>query len=114
MSTAATILIVALALDAALVLTYRTYRLTQGGPMIDVIGGAILAGLLALLATGVALEWRWTRWGALVYAVLFGIVVMPVWTLGVLIPLRPRAPDYAFTAVFWTSLAVIAVTAIAW
>jgi hypothetical protein len=61
---------------------------------------------------GVGLEWSWARWGALVYALLFGIVVMPVWVLGVLIPLRPRAPDYAFTAIFWISLAVVSVAAI--
>jgi hypothetical protein len=112
LSAAAAVLVVSLAFNAALVITYRTYRLSKGGPMVDVIGGAILSAILALLAAGIALEWTWARWGSLVYAVVFGIIVMPVWVLGVLIPLRPRAPDYLFTGVFWTSLVVIGVSAI--
>jgi len=81
--------------------------------MIDVVGGAILGVLLALLALGTAADWTWARWGALVYALLFGIVVMPLWTLAVLIPGRPRSPDYIFTVGYWASLLLIAVAAIA-
>jgi hypothetical protein len=108
-----TILVVALALNAALVPAYRVYRVTKGGPMGDVVGGGILGALLALLALGIAAEWAWAEWGALFYALLFGIVVMPLWTLAVLIPLRPRAPDYLFTVGYWASLIVIAVAAVA-
>jgi hypothetical protein len=113
MSTWTTVLVGALALNAALVPVYRVYRLTKGGPMVDVVGGSILGGLLALLALATAAEWAWARWGALSYALLFGIIVMPLWTLAVLIPLRPRGPDYAFTAVYWISLIVIGIAAIA-
>jgi len=113
MSTWATVLVVALALDAALVPVYRIYRLTKGGPMVDVVGGAILGAILVFLATGTALDWSWARWGALIYSLLFAVIVMPLWTLAVLIPLRPQGPDYVFTAVYWTSLVLIAVAAIA-
>jgi hypothetical protein len=108
-----TILVVVLALNAALVPAYRVYRLTKGGPMVDVVGGAILGTLLGLLVLGTAAEWGWAKWGALFYALLFGIVVMPLWTLAVLIPLRPRAPDYVFTVGYWVSLIVIAIAAVA-
>lgn len=108
-----TLLVGVLALNAALILVYRVYRLTKGGPMIDVVGGAILGVLLAALALGVVAEWGWARWGALVYALLFGIIVMPLWTLAVLIPLRPSGPDYSFTVVYWVSLVVIGVAALA-
>ena len=110
---ASTVLVGALTLNAVLVPVYRVYRLMKGGPMVDVVGGAILGAMLALLALGTAADWTWARWTALFYALLFGIVVMPVWTLAVLIPLRPRLPDYFFTVGYWLSLVVIAVAAIA-
>src|SRR5919106_3709743 len=110
---ASSVLVGALALNAALVPVYRVYRLTKGGPMVDVVGGSILGGLLALLALATAAEWAWARWGALSYALLFGIIVMPLWTLAVLIPLRPRGPDYVFTVGYWVSLIVIAIAAVA-
>jgi hypothetical protein len=44
--------------------------------------------------------------------VVFGVVVMPIWILAVLIPLRPRAPDYAFTGIYWFALLAIAVAAL--
>jgi hypothetical protein len=103
----------AVAFNAALGLGYRIYRLSKGGPMSDVAGQAVLGALLGVTAAGVALEAEWARWGALAYGLLFGVAVMPVWTLAVLIPLRPAAGDYAFTALYWTTLAVIVVAAIA-
>jgi hypothetical protein len=110
---ASSVLVGALALNAALVPVYRVYRLMKGGPIVDVVGGAILGATLALLALGTAADWMWARWGALFYALLFAIVVMPLWTLAVLIPLRPRTPDYVFTVGYWLSLVVIAVAAVA-
>jgi hypothetical protein len=106
------VLVGTLALNAALGFAYRVYRLTKGGPMSDVIGQAILGMVLATLALGAALGHAWARWGALVYAVVFGVVVMPIWILAVLIPLRPRAPDYAFTGIYWFALLAIAVAAL--
>jgi hypothetical protein len=106
------VLVVALGLNAALGLGYRIFRLTKGGPMADVVGQAILGVLLAGLGIGVAGGHPWARWGALAYGLLFGLVVMPVWTLAVLLPLPPRAADYAFTAVYWTTLIVIVLAAI--
>jgi hypothetical protein len=111
--TASTVLVGALALNAAFVPVYRVYRLMKGGPMTDVVGGAILGVVLAFLTVAAAADWGWARWGALFYALIFGMVVMPLWTLAVLIPLRPRAPDYVFTVGYWISLVVIAVAAIA-
>ncbi|MEA2433805.1 MAG: hypothetical protein QOG54_1262 [Actinomycetota bacterium] len=108
-----TVLISALALNASLGFGYRVYRLSKGGPMGDVIGQAILGTILAGLAVCLGLGGDWPRWPALVYAVVFGIVVMPVWVLAVLIPLPPERIDYAFTAVYWLSLIAIAVSAIA-
>jgi hypothetical protein len=108
-----TILIVALALNASLGFTYRVYRLSKGGPMGDVIGQAILGAILAGLAVCAGLGGDWPRWPALVYALFFGLVVMPVWVLAVLIPLPPRRIDYGFTAVYWLTLVAIAVAAIA-
>nr|MBA3430594.1 hypothetical protein [Actinomycetota bacterium] len=55
----------------------------------------------------------WPRWPALIYGVVFAIVVMPVWTLAVLIPLPPSRADYAFTAVYWVVLIVVVIAAIA-
>jgi len=107
------VLVGALALNALIGLAYRIYRLTKGGPMSDVIGQAILSCFLALLALGVAAGSAAGRWGALAYGLLFGVVVMPVWVLAVLIPLRPRATDYAFTAVYWIGCVAVVVSAVA-
>ena len=108
-----TVLVAALALNAALGLGYRIYRLSKGGPIADVWGQAVLGTVLALVAMSVGLGIDWPRWIALAYALLFAIVAMPVWVLGVLLPLPPRAIDYAFTVVYWVMLVVIAVAAIA-
>jgi hypothetical protein len=112
-SAAEAVLVVTLAANAALVFGYRVYRLAGGGPLADAIGGAVLAALLGLTAIGVAAGIEWVRWVALAYGLLFGIAIMPVWVLGVLIPLRPGPIDYAFTALYWSSLGVIVVTAVA-
>jgi hypothetical protein len=108
-----TILIVALAINAALGFGYRVYRLSKGGPIADVWGQAILGVLLALTAAFVQMGDGWARWVAVAYGLLFGLAVLPVWILGVLIPMRPRKPDYAFTAVYWVGLIVIVVAALA-
>lgn len=102
-----------LGLNAVLGFGYRAYRLTKGGPLGDVTGQAILGLLLGGIALGVAAEQGWARWAALVYGVLFGLIVMPLWTLAILIPMRPEKIDYAFTAVYWTTLVVIVVAALA-
>jgi hypothetical protein len=105
-------LAVALGLNAAIGFGYRAYRLTKGGPLADVIGQAVLGVLLIGLALATAAGAGWPRWGALIYALLFGVAVMPVWVLAVLIPLRPRGIDYAFTATYWLCLVAIAIAAI--
>jgi hypothetical protein len=107
------VLVAALAANAALGLGYRIYRLSKGGPIADVWGQAVLGAVLALIAGAVGLGIVWPRWVALGYALLFALVAMPVWVLGVLLPLPPRAVDYAFTVVYWVMLIVIAVAAIA-
>ncbi|HYN36829.1 MAG TPA: hypothetical protein VEV82_07605 [Actinomycetota bacterium] len=111
------ILIAALSLNAVLGFGYRVYRLTKGGPLGDVVGQAILGLILAGLAVGVAAEVAaevaWLRWVALVYALAFGLLVMPFWTLAVLIPLKPGKIDYAFAIIYWIDLALITVTAVA-
>lgn len=97
-----------LGVNAGLGFGYRAYRLTKGGPLGDVIGQGVLGLVLAALAVGVAADQSWARWGALIYGLLFGIAVMPLWVLAVLIPSDPKRVDYAFTAVYWaTSLFVI-------
>ena len=106
-----TVLILALAMNAGLVFGYRVYRLGKGGPMADVIGGAILATLLGIIAIALSLEVTWVRWFAFAYAGLFAIVVMPLWTLAVLIPLPPKATDYAFAVLYSASLVLIGVSA---
>ena len=103
------VLVAALLINAAAGFGYRLYRLSKGGPKSDVIGQAILGVLLVGLAPALALGAGWPRWGALVYGLLFGVVVMPVWVLAVLIPLGPRAVDYAFTGVYWAMLGLIVI-----
>ena len=105
------VLVVALGLNAAIGFGYRVFRLTKGGPLGDVIGQAILGATLAGVAIAIALDAAGARWIALGYALLFGVIVMPVWVLAVLLPLRPGALDYAFTATYWVALAAIALSA---
>ena len=108
-----TLLIVGLAFNAALGLGYRAYRLGKGGPRADVIGQAILGVLLLALAVALGLGAGWPRWVALGYGLVFGVLVMPVWVLAVLIPLPPRGLDYAFTGIYWVTLGVVVVAALA-
>ena len=108
-----TLLVAALAGNAALGFGYRLFRLSKGGPIADVIGQAILGAMLAGIALAVGAGAGAGRWLALAYGLLFGLVVMPVWVLGVLIPLRPQAVDLAFTALYWALLVVVIVTSIA-
>lgn len=107
-----TVLVVALAFNAAMGFGYRLYRLRKKGPMADVIGQAVLGALLVVLAVGAAGGHGWARWTALGYGLLFGLVVMPVWTLAVLLPLPPGRVDYAFTAAYWAGLAAIVLAAV--
>lgn len=106
------VLVIVLGVNAAIGFGYRVFRLTKGGPMGDVVGQAVLGVILAGLAVAIGLGAGWARWVALVYALLFGIVVMPVWVLAVLLPLRPGALDYAFTATYWMALGAIATAAV--
>jgi hypothetical protein len=112
-SGAETVLVVTLAANGALVFGYRIYRLARGGPLADAVGGAVLAVLLAVIAIGVAADVEWVRYVALAYGLLFGLAVMPIWVLGVLIPMRPGIVDYSFTVLYWSSLGVIVVAALA-
>src|SRR3712207_5294247 len=107
-----TTLTTALVTNAAIGLGYRVYRYRKGGPIGDVWGQAVLAVLLVGLAVAIAAGAAGLRWVALGYAALFAFVVMPVWVLGVLLPLPPRAVDYAFTVTYWLLLLVIGVGAI--
>lgn len=107
------LLAVALVVNALIGFGYRIYRYGKGGPLSDVVGQAILGVLLLGIAVAVALGAGWARWPALVYAGLFGIVVMPLWVLAVLIPLRPKAIDLAFTGLYWAALVAIGVAALA-
>ena len=102
-----------LIVNALLGFGYRVYRLSRGGPMADVVGQAILGVLLIVLGLAATLGAGWPRWPALVYGILFGLVVMPIWTLAILIPLPPGRVDYAFASVYWATLVLIAVAAVA-
>ena len=112
MDTWEAVLAVALALNAALGFGYRVYRLSRGGHLGDVIGQAVLGVVLLGLALVVVLDQSWAAWPALGYALLFGLIVMPLWVLAVLIPMGPRAFDYAFTVAYWLLLLVIGVAAV--
>jgi hypothetical protein len=107
------VLVAIVVANGVLAFAYRVWRLTQGGPTYDAIGGAILALLLGAIAVGFAAGAGWLRWVALVYAVVFALVVMPVWTLAVLIPMRPGPIDVGFTAVYWATLLLIGIAAVA-
>jgi hypothetical protein len=106
------ILAVTLVVNAIVGFAYPVYRLSRGGPMGDVRGRAILGVLLIGLAVAVAVDADWARWVALGYGALFALIVMPIWTLAVLIPLRPGPIDYAFTITYWLTLTVIAAAAL--
>ena len=106
------ILVAALIANGAIGLGYRVYRRTKGGPIADVWGQALLGVLLTGLAIGIVAGAGWLRWAALTYAVLFALLVMPVWVLGVLLPMQPRALDYTFTVVYWALLLVIGTAAL--
>lgn len=106
------VLAAALVVNAVLGFGYRVYRLTRGGPTSDVIGQALLGALLIAVAVAAGVGAGWARWPALGYALVFGVIVMPVWVLAVLIPLPPERIDYAFTVVYWMGLVVVAVAAI--
>jgi hypothetical protein len=107
------VLSAALLANAALGLAYRVYRLRRGGPPADVVGQALLALVLGLVALLVGNGVGWSRWVALAYGLLFGVVVMPVWILAVFIPLRPGRLDIAYAALYWTLLGAIAAGALA-
>lgn len=105
-------LAVALVVNAVLGLSYRIYRAARGGPRADVVGQALLGALLLIVAGFAMSGAGWPRWVALAYGLLFGVIVMPVWLLAVLIPLPPRAGDWAFTVIYWAGLALIVVAAL--
>lgn len=107
-----TLLAALLVTNAALGLGYRIYRRTKGGPKADVWGQAVLAVLLLAIAAGIVSGIEWLQWAALGYSALFAFVAMPVWVLGILLPMRPRALDYAFTVTYWLVLFAIGVAAI--
>lgn len=104
-------LAVTLVVNAAVGLAYPVYRLSKGGPMGDVRGRAVLGALLLLLAASLFFS-EWTRWVAFGYGLLFAMVVMPIWVLAVLLPLRPGPLDYAFTIVYWGTHILIVVSAL--
>ncbi len=106
------VLIGGLALNAVLGFGYRVYRLSRGGPLGDVLGQGVLAVLLLGIVVALSLGAQWARWVAMTYGLLFALVVMPLWILAVLIPLGPRAPDYAFAAVYWMTLVLIVIAAL--
>lgn len=108
-----TILVVALCVSALTAFSYRLYRYGKGGPVGDVWGQGVLAVLLLGLAAALATGGDWARWPAFAYAVVFAFVVMPIWILAVLIPLPPGKLDYAFTALYWTTLVAIGLSALA-
>ena len=105
--------VIALVLNALLGFGYRLYRLPRGGSRADVNGQALLGVILIALAVALSSGAGWPRWPALVYGLLFGVVVMPIWVLAVLIPSSPGRLDYAFTVVYWILLFVIAGGALA-
>ncbi|HET7483706.1 MAG TPA: hypothetical protein VFK89_12695 [Actinomycetota bacterium] len=108
-----TLLAAALVANAVLGVAYRAYRYAKGGPIADVWGQVLLAVVLTGLAIAVANDVMWVRWVALVYAIVFAFVAMPVWILGVLIPLPPRPIDYAFTGLYYVGLIAIAISSVA-
>jgi hypothetical protein len=102
-----------LVLNALLGFGYRLYRLPRGGSRADVNGQALLGVMLIALAVALSFGAGWPRWPAIVYGLLFGVLVMPIWVLAVLIPSSPGRVDYAFTVVYWILLFVIVGGAVA-
>lgn len=107
------LLVAGLVLNATAGLGYRIYRHSKGDPRSDVIGQSILGALLLLTALGIVGDSRLATVVALGYGLGFGLVVMPLWTVAVLIPLRPRRIDYGFTLVYWSALGLIVIASIA-
>ncbi len=108
-STALAIVLVA---NGLIAFGYRIFRWkAKSGPLEDAIGGGILAVLLGLLSLGVA-DLGWARWLAFGYGIFFAVIVVPIWTLAVLIPGRPGRIDYAFAGLYEVSLGAIAVLAL--
>ncbi len=108
-----TVLSAALCVNAAAGFGYRLFRLSKGGPLGDVLGQAVLGVLLLALAAAAVSGASFVSWASLLYAALFGVIVMPLWVVAVLIPLRPQRLDLVFTAVYWLALVVVAVAALA-
>jgi hypothetical protein len=106
------LLVVALVSNAIIGLGYRVYRRSKGGPIADVWGQAVLGVLLVAVAAAILMGAGWAHWVALVYAVMFAVLVMPIWVLGVLLPMRPRGVDYSFTVTYWVLLVAIGVAAV--
>ena len=106
------VLCIALMFNALSGVAYRVFRVRRGGPRADVTGQAILGLLLLVVAASAWAGQTWSKWAALVYGVLFGLVVMPLWTLAVFIPMRPGPLDKAFALSYWAALATIVVAAL--
>jgi hypothetical protein len=107
------VLSAALCINAVSGFGYRLFRLSKGGPLGDVLGQSVLGALLVALSFGVLAQAPFAAGASLLYALLFGVVVMPLWVVAVLIPLRPQTIDVVFTALYWLALIVIAVAALA-
>lgn len=103
----------ALVATGILGLGYRLYRWRKKGPIGDVWGQGVLAVVLAGVAAAVIRDVTWARVVAVGFGGAFAIVVMPLWVLAVLIPLRPGRVDIAFTAIYWVLLLVIVAAGIA-
>jgi hypothetical protein len=108
-----TVLSAALCVNAAAGFGYRLFRFSKGGPLGDVLGQAVLGILLLALAAAAVSGASFVSLASLFYAVLFGVIVMPLWVVAVLIPLRPQRLDLVFTGVYWLALIVIAIAALA-
>lgn len=108
-----TILIAALVVNGVLALAYRLLRNRRGGPIVDVYGGVGLFILLLSLAGSIGAGAEGLRWVAFGYAVLFGLVVAPIWVLAVVIPARPDKLEYTLVGSYWLTLPAIAISAIA-
>lgn len=107
-----TTLAVAVVVNAVIGFAYPVYRLSRGGPLGDVTGRAILGILLLIVAAFAFMDHDWARWAALAYGALFAAIVMPIWVLAVLIPLRPTTIDYTYTTTYWLTLLLIVVAAL--
>lgn len=102
-------LVGALVVNGLIALVHRVLRHRRGGPINDVYGGIGLCLLLLALAGGIAAGAHGLRWAALSYALVFAVVVTPVWVLAVVIPARPEPREYILVGAYWASLVAIAV-----